>query len=90
MVLLGGFSVINSKLFKVAGHPVRSAARLCIIGDLSRGLVLTIKIYGRNCAPYLSRQRSGTVLKLLGQLLANVLFAGTYGYWQQMKTILKI
>ena len=24
-------------------------------------------------------------LKLLWQLLANVLFAGTYGYWQQMK-----
>ena len=36
--------------------------------------------------PNLSRQRSGTALKLLWQLLANVLFAGTYGYWQQMKT----
>ena len=34
----------------------------------------------------LSRQRSGTALKLHWQLLANMLFAGTYGYWQQMKT----
>ena len=31
----------------------------------------------------LSRQRSGTALKLLWQLVANMLFAGTY---QQMKT----
>ena len=36
--------------------------------------------------PNLSRQRSGTALKLLWKLLANVLSAGTCGYWQQMKT----
>ena len=40
----------------------------------------------RNCVSKLSRQRSGTALKLLWQLLADVLFAGTCGYWQQMKT----
>ena len=64
----------------VADHPARSAARLCVeFGDLPCGFVLTVKIYGRNCAPNLSRQRSGTALKLLWKLLANVLFAGTYG-----------
>ena len=53
----------------------------------------TIKIYGRIACPVkhhtvsrytldgplnLSRQRSGTALKLLWQLLANMLFSGTY------------
>ena len=58
------------------------------MGDLPRGFVLiyTIKMYGRNCVPNLNRLRSETALKLFWQLLANVLFAGTYGYWQQMKT----
>ena len=66
-------------MFKVAGHPARSAARLRIeieFGDLPLGFVLTIKICGRNCVPNLSRQRSGTALRLIWQLLANVLFAG--------------
>ena len=67
---------------KVAGHPAHSAAHQRV-GNLPRGFVLTIKMYGRNCVPNLSRHRSGTALT---QLLANVLFAGTYGYWQQMKT----
>ena len=67
----------------VAGHPACSAARLRIEIEWEICHVDTIKI---NCIPNLSRQRSGTALKLLWQLLANVLFAGTYGYWQQMTT----
>ena len=72
---------------KVAGHPAHSGARLCVRGDtltlsklrrdLQCGFVLTIKIYGRNYAPNLR-----SVFTLLWQLLANMLFAGTYEYWR--------
>ena len=75
-------------IFKVAGHPARSAARLRIENewvichvDLSLPLKSMAEI-----APQIKRQRSGTSLTLLWQLLDNMLFARTYGYWQQMKT----
>ena len=47
---------------------------------------MDLSLPSKSMAENLSRQRSGTALRLLWQLLANVLFAGTYGYWQQMKT----
>ena len=44
------------RLIKVVGHPARSAARLRVEIELEI-CHLTIKIYGRNCASNLSRER---------------------------------
>ena len=69
----------------MSGHPARSAARLRIEieweiwhMDLSLPSILWKKL----CP----KVKQTEALKLLWQLLANVLFAGTYRYWQQMKT----
>ena len=80
--------IVATTAIKVAGHPACSAMhqRVEIEWEICHvDLSLPSKSMAENCAPNLSRQRSGTALKLLWQLLAMVLFAGTHGYWQQMK-----